>query len=167
VPFALARGRPLALWRSIVIVGLEARQPASAIARCSEAQGPQRRRADPDLRTATSLISNSGELPPARTAETLLKTHDSRPPKAGRRQHLLARGLIEACGSGYEMIRKASPQQAEDRAQGWSTASRSTSELRTRHERSLAPNLKYMRALAAAWPEPAIVQRALHKPPRA
>ncbi len=52
-------------------------------------------------------ISNAGELPPSWTAETLLKTHDSRPPNPDLANTFFRAGLIEAWGRGYEKIREA------------------------------------------------------------
>jgi ATP-dependent DNA helicase RecG len=52
-------------------------------------------------------ISNAGELPPSWTAETLLKTHDSRPPNPDIANAFFRAGLIEAWGRGYEKIREA------------------------------------------------------------
>lgn len=52
-------------------------------------------------------ISNAGELPAAWTAETLLRTHDSRPPNPDIANTFFRAGLIEAWGRGYEMIREA------------------------------------------------------------
>lgn len=52
-------------------------------------------------------ISNAGELPPAWTAETLLETHDSRPPNPDIANTFFRAGLVEAWGRGYEKIREA------------------------------------------------------------
>jgi predicted nuclease of restriction endonuclease-like (RecB) superfamily len=59
---------------------------------------------------------------------------------------------------------------ARQETEGWGAKiiDRLSLDLRTAYPdmRGLSPrNLKYMRAFAAAWPEPAIVQRALHKLP--